>query len=324
MNPYWGQTFFSFFPVFFSRMGQLLMGKLSWSELASDEVQVLVLACVAVASALVGALLVLKRMTMLANSLSHTILVGIVIAYLLLSSRSGGGEIAINTKVMLIAALATGLLTTLLGQFFHQVLKLQEDASIGLVFTSLFALGVVLVTLFTRNAHVGLEIVMGNADALHFKDLKLVSGVLLANAVIVTLFFKEWKLICFDQALATSFGFRPWIFNSLLMLMTSITAISAFRAVGVLLFLAFVVGLPTTARLITKRLSTCLLVGALFGLLAPLFGVALSRHMLTVYQMPLSTAGLTVTLIGSFFLLCLALRSLTRGCQLIFGLPQQI
>ena len=72
MNPYWGATLFSFFPLFFHRMLDLLTGKLAWTDLASDEIQVLVFALISIGAALIGTLLILKRMAMLANALSHT------------------------------------------------------------------------------------------------------------------------------------------------------------------------------------------------------------------------------------------------------------
>lgn len=301
MNPYHGADFFHFFAIFFTRL-------LTWKTLASDEIQFFVLSLIAIASSLIGTLLVLKRMTMLANSLSHTILLGIVIAYLLLFKAGSG--MPMNFQVLFIAALVTGILTTLLTQVLHRVIKLQEDASIGIVFTSLFALGILLVTLYTRNAHIGLEVVMGNADALHFDDLKVAAGVAGANALIVALFFKEWKLICFDEGLAASLGFRPSLFNYLLMLLTSATAISAFRAVGVFLFLAFLVGPPLIARLITSDLRKLLLLSCTIGVLSALLAVACARHLLTAYNLPLSTAGLVVVFIGVFFCFSLLFRSI--------------
>lgn len=298
MNPYSGAQFFDFFALFFSRL-------FTGSSLVSDEIQVTVLGLVAIAASLVGTLLILRRMTMLANSLSHTMLLGIVIAYLLV-----GGAV-MNFKVLVIAALVTGIVTTLLTQFLHQVTKLQEDASIGIVFTSLFALGILLVTLYTRNAHIGLEVVMGNADALHVSDLKIAGAVAALNVGVLVLFFKEWRLICFDQSLAASLGFRPSFFNYLLMLLTSCSAIAAFRAVGVLLFLAFLVGPPLIARLFTSDLRRLFFLSSGIGVLSALFGVASARHILSVYHLPLSTAGLVVVFIGVFFLLALPLRRLT-------------
>jgi len=305
MSPYFGRDFISFFPLFFSRLFQLLSGSLSWKDLAPDEIQVLVLSLVCISSALVGSLLILKKMTMLANSLSHTILLGIVISALLFSS---GGVLSINFEILMAAALISGLLTTLLTQLLHKGLRLQEDASIGIVFSSLFALGIVLVTLYTRNTHIGTEVVMGNADALHANDLKMAFWVALGNSLAVILFFKEWKLICFDPSLGKSLGFRPTAFNLFLMLLTSATAISAFRAVGVLLFLAFLVGPPLSARLLTSNLKRLLFVSMGIGSGCSLFAVAASRHFLTVYQMSLSTAGLTVALVAITFVLFLGIK----------------
>ncbi|MBS0629736.1 MAG: metal ABC transporter permease [Verrucomicrobia bacterium] len=307
MNPYAGANFFQFIAIFFGRVPHILAG----APLASDEIQVFVLGLIAIAAALVGTLLVLKKMSMLANSLSHTILLGIVIAYLLFAAR-GAGELAMNFPILIAAALVTGILTTVLTQFLTHVVKLQEDASIGLVFTSLFAIGIILVTLYTRNAHIGLEVVMGNADALHLNDLKIALGVAVTNVFFVGLFFKEWKLVCFDQGLAASLGFRPPLYNYLLMLLTSATAISAFRAVGVLLFLAFLVGLPLTARMLTHHLRTLMLLACGFGVVCSLFAVALSRHFLSVYNAPLSTAGLVVVLIGIGFVLALSAKPFTK------------
>lgn len=308
MNPYWGSNFFQFIALFFSRLFQIASGKIPLNEIASDEIQVMVLALVGLSSIMVGTFLVLKKMTMLANSLSHTILLGIVLSYLLIFGRSQMGfDLVIDFKILFLAAVLTALLTVLITEWFVHVIKLQEDASIGLVFTTLFALGIVLVTVFTRNMHIGIEVVMGNVDALHFNDLKLISIVMLVNFSVIALFYKEFKLISFDPGLASSLGISPVLLSYLLMILTAIAAIGAFRAVGVLLFLAFLVGPVLSARLLTGRLGMLILIACIIGFLSALFGVALSRHFVSIYQIPLSTAGLVVTLIGLFFLLSLLL-----------------
>src|SRR4029077_18141377 len=105
--------------------------------------------------------------TMLANSLSHTILLGIVIAFLIGSSSEGFHEGRLNLTLLFAAALGSGLLTAVVTEILTKSVKLQEDASLGLVFTTFFALGIVLVNLLARNVHIGAEVVMGNVDALH-------------------------------------------------------------------------------------------------------------------------------------------------------------
>src|SRR5579872_2184905 len=293
LNPYWGKDFFQFMLILGTRFLQWMSGQLPLEQMASDEVQLLVLIGVALSAALVGVFLVLKKMSMLANSLSHTILLGIVLTYLLMlafSSSQKSGAALIDLKTLFIAALITGAITTFFTQFFTQVLKLQEDASIGLVFTSFFALGIVLVTLFTRNTHIGIEAVMGNVDGLHFDDLKMMFFIFVLNCVITLLFFKEFKITAFDRPLAQALGLFPAFFNYLLMIQVAATSIAAFRAVGVLLFLAFLVGPVLSARLLTDSLKKLLFIAGGIGALCALVGVALSRHLLTVYQMPLSTA----------------------------------
>jgi len=308
VNPYFSKTLGQFLLLFLQRMGALVTGQLSIADLASDEVQVLVLALVAIASSLVGTFLVLKKMTMLANSLSHTILLGIVVAYIILIPFIPEGEAhshAISMQVLLIASLVTGLITTLLTQMLTHLLKLQEDASTGLVFTTLFALGIVLVTIFTRSTHLGTEAIMGNVDALHLHDLKLIFGIALLDFVVIALLFKEFTVTTFDGPFASAQGFSSPLFSYLLMVLTSATVIGAFRAVGVLLVLSFLVGPVLTARLFTHRLKTLLLLASLIGVFASLLSVALSRHLLSVHHLPVSTSGLAATVLGAIYCACL-------------------
>lgn len=299
MNPYWNNNFFEFLGTLLSRLARWMLGETS--PLASDEIQLLVLAAVAVSSACVGSFLVLRRMTMLANSLSHTILLGIVVAYLL----SGQAVVTegFTLPILIFAALITGVLTTFLTQFLTHLMRVQEDASIGLVFNTLFALGMLLVTLFTRNVHLGVEVIMGNVDALHLDDLKLIFSVSLLTLGTIALFFRQFTLVAFDATYARTVGLSSPFYTYLLMVLVSATSIGAFRAVGVLLFLAFLVGPVLTARLLTDRLPMLMLIASLLGVGAAIFAVALSRHLLSVYDLALSTAGLVVVTIGLFYLL---------------------
>lgn len=304
-NPYSGQTFFGFFFQLLIRLWAFATGNLSFDQLATDEVQVLVLAGVASSAALVGTFLVLRKMTMLANALSHTILVGIVLAFLWTYGLSGNipeHPNQIQIHVLLIASMIMGLVTAFLTELLTKGTRLQEDASTGIVFTSLFSVGVIAVTLLTRNAHIGTEAVMGNVDALQLGDAKLVYIVLLINLLILFLFFKELKITTFDPGLAKSFGISPSFFGYLLMAQISMTAIGAFRAVGVLMVLAFITGPALTARLISGTLQKMLLISVGIGILASFVGVALSRHILTVYAVSLSTAGVVVCVIVIFYL----------------------
>ena len=214
-------------------------------------------------------------------------------------------------QVMLIASLFTGFLTAFLTEFLTKVGRLQEDASTGLIFTGLFALGVILVTILTRNVHIGTEAIMGNADALNRNDLNWVYLIVLLNCGLTFFFYKEYKLTTFDPGFALAIGISPFFFNYLLMAQVSTTTITSFRAVGVLLVLAFMTGPPLAARLMTHRLSILLLLATAFGCLCAFIGVALTRHILTVHGVALSTSGVVVTTIFLFYTAII----LFKGCK---------
>jgi manganese/zinc/iron transport system permease protein len=164
-----------------------------------------------------------------------------------------------------------------------------------------------LVTLFHRNSHIGLEAIMGNVEALHIDDLKMTGSLFLGNFFLLLLFFKEFRLTAFDASFAKLTGGRPSLFHYLLMVQLAATAIGAFRAIGVLLFLAFLVGPPLTARLFTNHLGKWLLLSSFFGAAYVFIGVALSRHMLSVYEFSVSTSALVVVLTGVGYLAALFL-----------------
>ncbi|MCB1116776.1 MAG: metal ABC transporter permease [Chlamydiia bacterium] len=301
MNPYSGVSFFGFFSVMIKRVALFFRGEVS--SFASDEVQLLVLALIALSSALLGTFLVLRKMTMLANSLSHTILLGIVGAFLMSRLFFGGGEgiYTIHLPALLIGAVITALLTTFSTEFLYKRLRLQKDASIGLIFTAFFALGVVLVTVLTRNSHLGVEAIMGNVDALHPDHLKQVFYLFVFNVTIVFFFFRRLEVASFDSDLAKNVGISLLFFNYLLMFQTALTAVGSFRAVGVFLFLSFLVAPVVTARFFTRRLKPLLFLAGGIGVIASLLSVALSRHFLSVYHLPLATSGLAVVILGCLF-----------------------
>lgn len=308
-NPYSGQSFFTVIGLFVMRFLELLVGKISWSELATDEVQVVVLAAVGISSALVGAFLVFKKMTMLANSISHTILLGIIPAFLFSTT------LEMNLPVLLAASALAALLTAFFTQALHQWTRLQEDASTGIVFTSLFAIGIVMATLLTRSSHIGAEAVMGNVDALHHDDLKGALLILIANCVAVMIFYRPWQLIAFDPSYAKLMGFSVGMMNTILLILVSMTLVGAFRAVGVLMVLTFITAPALIARLYCRSLKPLLLFASATALLAAIIGVALARHLLSVYDLPVSTGGLVVTLLGLSYLLCIGVHACQKRLQ---------
>jgi manganese/zinc/iron transport system permease protein len=175
------------------------------------------------------------------------------------------------------------------------------------------ALGVVLVTCVTRNTHLGVEAVLGNIDALHRHDLEHICVIAGVDLLCIVPFLSRWKLVTFDPQFAGTQGVRPGIWETFLLLLTALTTVGAFRAVGILLVLSFLVGPVLIARLWTHRLKQLLLVASLLGMLLSLIGVGLARHLFSVHDLPLSTAGIVSTLIGLSYFMCWGVAAFRRS-----------
>ncbi len=316
--PYSGASAFDFIVIFFQR---LFSGALFHSSaLAPDELQLIILALIASSAAVVGVFLIYRKMTMLTNAFSHSILFGIAITFFILRKCFSQLDLNMNLQVMFIAALITGFLTAYLSDLISRISQLQPDASLGLVFNTLFALGVLLISLFSRNAHIGVELVLGNVDALHIDDLMPTLGMLCINLLLVLVFFRGLKLTTFDPIFAFTQGFRLGFYRYLIIFMLSMTALTGFRAIGVVLILAFFIIPPLIARLYTQSLQRQMILAVLIGILSSFLGVMTSRHLLTVYQLPLSTGGVTVlTLYSLFFINHLFLYIYRRTRKWIFS-----
>lgn len=293
MNPYWNASFFDFFLIFFSRFPNWITG-----DFAHDEIQILALVMLSISCCILGCFLVFRKMTMMANSLSHTILAGIVMTFLLMRVISHQSHYTINLSIpyLLLAAFISSILTYFFTQFLHEKLEIQEDASIGMVFTFLFAIGIILVTVFTRNSHIGVELIMGNIDAIHKKDLLYLLLTALLNISVAFLFFKELFLSTYDSNLAKSLGFSPILLNFILMCSSSFTITAGFRSVGLILILNLLVAPIIIAKIFVHKWKQLFITSTLISIISSFFAVAFSRHVLSYYHVPLSTGGILSTL----------------------------
>ncbi len=312
MNPYWGKDFIGFFITLGERFCSFVAGSLPLVELASDELQLLTLVFASISLGLIGTFVVVNRMSMLANSLSHTVLLGIVVVYvMLLKFFPGAGQdiTQMGIGALFLAALFSGAVTVTLSFLLKRYGKLPEDASIGLVFTTLFALGIILVTLLTKNTHLGIEVVMGDIEAVELSDARLVFGIMIACISFIGLFYHRLLCASFDQFFASSIGFHPSFMLYGLLLLCSLSIISSFRSIGVILVLSLLTAPPLIARLFTKKLASMLKLSCAVGIVSSGFSVALSRHILSVYHQPVSIAGLYVTLMMITYLTLLFFKS---------------
>ncbi|MEM9557729.1 MAG: metal ABC transporter permease [Acidobacteriota bacterium] len=248
----------------------------------SPAVAVLVVgSCVAASCALIGCFLVLRQMALLGDAISHAVLPGIALAFLLSGSR--------DPFSMVLGAGLLGVVTVFLVELGTRTRRLQEDASIGVVFPALFSIGVILIARYAGQVDLDLECVLYGEiayapyDLFYWGERALGPRALWINGVIlvlvgafVTLFYKELKLTTFDAGLAAALGFAPVLVHYLLMGMLSITVVGAFESVGAILVVAMLVVPPATAYLLTERLGLMLGLSVAFGLAAAWLGYAVA------------------------------------------------
>lgn len=264
---------------------------------------VLLLASVGAACAVPGVFLLLRRVALVSDAISHVLLFGIVVAYLLVRDRS--------SPLLFFGAAASGVLTVALVELLQRTRLVKEDAAIGLVFPVLFAAGALLTTLYVPpRAHLDTDaVLMGNevfssdegaaltlfGVPLGPRSMWVLFGLFVLNSLLVLLVYKELKLSTFDPELATVFGFAPVVLHYGLMTAVSLTAVAAFDAVGVVVVVALFVVPAATAYLLTDRLSRMLVLSVAFAV-----GGAVAGTLLAV-AIDANVAGTVAVVLGLTF-----------------------
>ena len=270
------------------------------------QLEILLIAAVtAAACALVGVFLVLRRMAMMSDAISHSILFGIVLAFFVTKDLA--------SPFLALAAALTGVLTVSLVELVSRSGRVREDAAIGLVFPALFSMGVILIARHAGSVHLDVDaVLLGELAFAPFnrleawgydlgpKGLYLMSAILALDVLFILVFYKELKLATFDHGLAAALGFAPGILHYALMALVSVTAVGAFDAAGSILVVALMIAPPATSYLLVDRLSRMLLLSALFGVAGAVSGYWIA-HVLDA-----SIAGSMASMSGLLFgLTCL-------------------
>lgn len=237
---------------------------------------------VAMTCGILGCFLILRKMAMVGDAISHAVLPGIVLAFLWSGSR--------DPFVMLIGAGSIGIFTTLFIEFLTQTGKLQSDASIGVTFTWLFALGVILISAYTGQVDLDQECVLYGEIAYVPLDLwilpsgrimgptapYLIGGVFLAVLAFLFIGFKQLKITTFDPSYAISLGISAGLWNYALMGFVSLSTVAAFESVGAILVVAFLIAPAATAYLLTHDLKKMILTACFTGILSAIGGYYLA------------------------------------------------
>lgn len=271
--------------------------------MTAHQIDILLLASlVSVSCAICGVFLILRRVALMSDAISHAILLGIVVAFLFVRNLS--------SPLLIAGAALTGLLTVAMTEFLINTRKLKKDAAIGLVFPLLFSIGVILLTRHVGDVHLDTECVLfGEIAFAPFNRLIIqgmdfgpqatwaVSAVLLMNIVFITLFYKELKITTFDPGLAAALGFIPALINYSFMAVVSVTAVGAFESVGSILVVALMIAPPAAAYLLTDRLSGMIFISAGIGVASAWGGYGMAQWL------DASISGSMATFSGLLFFL---------------------
>ena len=268
---------------------------------AQIEIQ-LIASLVAIACAIPGTFLVLRKMAMISDAISHSILPGIVIGFFITHN--------LNSPLLILFAAFTGIITVVLVEYIQKTGLVKEDTAIGLVFPALFSIGVILIAKNANDVHLDVDAVLLGELAFAPFDRLLISGVdvgpkalwiigiiLLITVTLLIAFFKELKISTFDAGLAASLGFSPAIIHYGLMSVASVTTVGAFDAVGAILVVALMIAPAATAYLLTTDLKRMLALAISFGVLSAISGYWFA------HRLDASIAGSITTMLGLIFLL---------------------
>ena len=255
-------------------------------EISSDLIIIGTAILVAANCASIGVFLVLRKMAMMSDAISHSVLLGIVIAVFAVGGR--------EPIAVIVGGVLSGILTISLVELLYRSGKLKQDSSIGIIFPFLFAIGVILVTQ-AGNIHIDVQHVLYGSiefapfDTLYLDELNIgsksiwVLGILaIANVSFIVILYKELKVSTFDKSLALSAGLMPLLVHYLLMIMVATTAVVAFESVGAILVIAFFIVPASAAFLLTDRLSKMLLLSVFLGIISAVIGICL--QFLPMYQ----------------------------------------
>lgn len=239
--------------------------------------------CVALACGLPGTFLVLRRMALMGDAISHSVLPGIVIGFMFTGSLSSGW--------LVMGAALAGAGAALVIEQIHSRTRIKQDAAIGIAFTGMFALGVLLLRLFAARVDLDPDCVLfGSLEGAVLRErvslfglvvprVFLVQAAVAAGTVaVLVVFYRVLMLSSFDAGLAASFGYRPRWVGRLLLVLVAIIVVASFQAVGAILVIALLILPGASAYLCATRLPAMLWLAALHALLSSLGGILLATH----------------------------------------------
>jgi len=228
---------------------------------------------VAMVAGVVGCLVVLRRMAFLGDALSHAMIAGVAGGYLVMKLFFG---LEAHAPGMLLGSLIAAVTTVALISFVSRISRVKEDTAIGIMYTGIFALGVVAVSIFRHYIHIDLmHFIMGDILGVADTDLWVSAFVAAGVLSIILLFFRHFQLSTFDPIMAASIGLPVVLLDYLFTTCVSLVVVSAVSMVGVILVVGLLITPAATAYLLSDRLDKMMMLAALFGVTSVIGGLYL-------------------------------------------------
>lgn len=238
---------------------------------------------VGIISGIIGSYIVLRGMALMGDAISHAILPGVAVSYLLGISYFYG-------------AVFFGILSALMIGAISQNSRIKNDASIGIIFSAAFALGIILITMAQSSTDLT-QILFGNVLHVRSSDMWLTISIGVIVVLTVVLFFKELLVSSFDETMAEVYGLNTKLIHYMIMVLLTLVTVASLQTVGVILVVSMLVTPASTAYLLTNRLSTMVILSSIFGALSAIIGMYFSY----TFNLP-SGPVIALAATGLFFL----------------------
>ncbi|MGL5078689.1 MAG: metal ABC transporter permease [Waterburya sp.] len=249
---------------------------------------------VGVICAVVGSYLMVQRLALLGDAISHSVLPGLAIAYLI------GANIFVG-------AFIAGIISTIFINLITTRSNIKEDTAMGIVFSAFFALGITLITVVQKDNKIDLNhFLFGNilaVDGSEVRDTLIIAAIILT---VVVLFYKELLFYTFDKLGAQAVGLPVALLDLGLMILIGLTIVASLKAVGVVLVLSLLITPAATAYLLVNRLHQVMLLGVGIGVTSSIVGMYLSYN----YNLP---SGAAIVLVASGIFVLALLFSPSQG-----------
>ncbi len=261
-----------------------------------------------VSCGLIGGFLMLRKRSLMGDTLSHATLPGICIAFMWMVASGGNGK---SLPLLLLGAGLTGVLGFVTVLLIRRVTRVKDDAAMGIVLSVFFGIGVAFLGMIQKmpeGSAAGLEsFIYGKTASMVYGDFLVISGVTVVALLICVVLFKEFRLVCFDDGFAASLGWPVGVLDAAMLGLVTVVTVAGLQAVGLILVIAFLITPAAAARFWTHRLSRMLFLGAAIGGVSGWLGAGVSA------LFPRLPAGAIIVLVAASLFLVSMLFGTERG-----------